>query len=150
MPAQKSPSNDAAPDELMGSAMVRALLRELLSKLTALATDGSTEHMDLRRLPLPPGALDALKRWLGRGEIDATVTALGITTIQETGIAGVWWVRHAKSSGDTIAEHLEITLFPALLMAHSDDVYRAAETLRSRLATLEATAVNSSPSADPR
>lgn len=134
---EKSSGLDAARVELIHSAMVRALLRELLAKLTSLAADGSPAHIDLRRLPLPPGALDALRTWLGSGEIEATVTALGVTTIRETGIAGVWWVRNAKTGGEVFSEQLEISRLPELLSAHPDDVTQAADTLRGRLSALD-------------
>ena len=40
------------PDELMALPMVRALLRELLFKLSVQADEGRADHIDLRRLPL--------------------------------------------------------------------------------------------------
>ena len=139
------------PDELMALPMVRALLRELLFKLSVQADEGRADHIDLRRLPLPVGALDALKTWLGRGEIEATVSALGITTIQETGVAGVWWVRYAKIGGETTGEHLEITPCPALLAADQGEIGSALEALRGRLMTLETSrGADSSPSANSR
>jgi len=128
---------DATSEQLVNSAMVRAVLRELMAKLTSLAADDRPDHIDLRRLPLPQGALDELRTWLGSGEVEATVTALGTTTIRETGIAGVWWVRHAKTVGEVFSEHLEISRSPDLLSAHPDDVTQAADTLRSRLSVLE-------------
>lgn len=137
MDNEKPSGAEATSEELINSAMVRAVLRELMAKLTSLAADGRPDRIDLRRLPLPPGALDALRTWLGRGEVEATVTALGVTTIRETGIAGVWWIHHAKSAGDIFSEHLEISRSPALLSADPDDVTQAADTLRSRLSALE-------------
>ena len=133
---EKTPAADGI-SEVIRSDMIRALLRELTTKLTILATDDSPSHIDIRRLPLPPGALEALRAWLGSGEIEAKVTALGTTTIQETGIAGVWWIRHARSTGDVFSEHLEISRVPELLAADPEEVTQAAESLRSRLLALE-------------
>lgn len=124
-------------EDVMRSPMLRALLRELLAKMEMLAADGSQSHVDLRRLPLPSGGLEALRTWLGSGEIDATVTALGVTNIRETAFAGVWWVRHAKAAGDVFSEHLEIARSPALLAADPEEMRQAVEKLRSRLTALE-------------
>lgn len=121
----------------MQSPMVRAVLRELLAKLTRLAANGQSDSIDLHRLPLPPGGIDALKSWLGDGEIAATVTALGLTTIRETAVAGVWWVQNAKAAGDAVSEHLEISYTPALLATHPDDLKQAVETLRDRLSATD-------------
>lgn len=124
-------------EDVMHSPMLRALLRELMAKLEKLLADGSQSHMDLRGLPLPNGGLEALRTWLGSGEIDATVTALGVTNIRETAFAGVWWVRHAKAAGDVFSEHLEITQSPALLAADLVEVRQAVDELRSRLTAME-------------
>lgn len=139
--------NIAAPDDpVLKTPMMRALLQELGAKLNQLAKEGRPEHIDLRRLPLPPDGLTALKHWLGQGEIEATVRALGVTTIRETAVAGVWWVRHAKLTGDILDEHLEITACPALLMAHTDDIRRAAHALELRLASVDTESAQSSSS----
>jgi hydrogenase-1 operon protein HyaF len=137
MDNEKPSGADATGEDLMNSAMVRAVLRELMAKLTSLAADGLSDRIDLRRLPLPPGALDALRTWLGNGEVEATVTALGVTTIRETAVSGVWWVHHAKSAGEIFSEHLEISRSPELLSAQPDDVTQAADSLRSRLSALD-------------
>ena len=129
-------SNPTASGEWLAHPMVRALLQELASKLVALAHDGLSNSIDLRRLPLPSGALDAFRAWLGRGEVHATVTALGTTTIDETAIAGVWWMRYANASGGLIGESLEIAACPALLGVRQSDIGAAAEALRQRLADL--------------
>jgi len=122
-----------ANEEVMRSPMLGALLREVAAKLEQLATDGTPGHVDLCRLPLPPGGLEALRAWLGCGEAEATVNALAITTIQETGLAGVWWIRHCRTAGDVLSEYLEIAHSPKLLAADPQDVYLAVEKLRSRL-----------------
>lgn len=122
-----------ADDDAMAHPMMRALLQELSAKLSALAGDGRSDHVDLRRLPLPPGGLQTLREWLGRGEISATVTALGVTAIHETALAGVWWVEHSKASGEPVGVSLEISECPALLAVQRDDVASAAARLRARL-----------------
>lgn len=123
-------------NEVMRSPMLGALLREVAAKMEQLANDGTPGHVDLGRLPLPAGGLEALRAWLGRGEIEATVKALAVTSIQETAFAGVWWVRHLRATGDVLTEHLEITHCPRLLAADPEDLHRALGQLRSRLESL--------------
>jgi len=123
--------------------MLRALLEELLSKLTALAEEGRSDSVDLRGLPLPPGALKALRTWLGQGEIQATVNALGTTTIQETAFPGLWWVSYAKAQGAPIGDMLEITYCPALLLVDRDAVQSSAVELRRRADSLSEAAPGS-------
>ncbi|MDE0852991.1 MAG: hypothetical protein OSA97_01030 [Nevskia sp.] len=116
--------------------MVQALLQELATKLDRLVREGHADSIDLRRLPLPPGALEALRSWFGQGEIEASVKALGMTSIRETAVAGVWWVQQTKPGGESIGEGLAITCCPDLLATHVDDVRAAAESLQLRLNAL--------------
>lgn len=144
---------DGTPASLLANPMTLALLQEMLGKLTALAQGGPSDRIDLRRLPLPRGALEALRTWLGRGEIEANVRALGTTTITETAIAGVWWVRQAKADGAVVGEKLESSLCPHLLMADGDDAKDGAAQLKSRIDSLAQPSMTSmslpSGSADP-
>lgn len=114
---------------LLADPMVQALLEELAAKLAALAQTGRTDCIDLRRLPLPNGTLDALRAWLGTGEVTATIRSLGVSQIQETGVAGVWWVEQAKPSGEPLGVTLDICECPAVLVADRDDVRTAVATL---------------------
>lgn len=134
-----------ATTRLLRDPLVRALLNELAAKLSSLAECGDSGHIDLRRVPLPAGALEALRGWLGNGEIEASVRALGLTKIRETGVAGVWWITQSRLSGETISEHLEISLAPALLAADVRDLPAALAAMRERMTLLDATG-----SADPR
>lgn len=136
--ADQQDSGGNATNELLRNPMVQALLVELSTKLAALARGEQVDNIDLRRLPLPPGGLEAMRRWLGKGEVSATVSALGTTTVQETATAGIWWVSQAKASGEPIGDTLEIAECPALLVTHADDILAAAEQFRVRLALLMA------------
>ncbi|MBL6748904.1 MAG: hypothetical protein ISP90_00195 [Nevskia sp.] len=142
-------SSQTASEDILALPMVQALLHELLDKLGALQRDGRSDSVDLRRLPLPPGALDALRAWLGAGEIRATVKALGVTTVEETAITGLWWVSQAKLTGEPTGAWIEVSLCPALLMAHAEDLGAAIERLRGRLPD-PGTGSRPDPSADAR
>jgi hydrogenase-1 operon protein HyaF len=148
MTSESIPMPPPVAADPLDSPMVRALFAELLSKMTALIEEDRSSSIDLRGLPLPPGALEALRNWLGEGETRATVKALGTTTIQETAFAGLWWVRHDKAQGNLIAEGLEISYCPTLLLPERDTVQSAAKELRRRIESSSNTP-SSSKSADP-
>jgi hydrogenase maturation protease len=62
--------------------------------LERLAESQIPAAIDLRSLPMSPQDRIELQRALGEGEVQATVTADGLSTIRETRISGVWWVEH--------------------------------------------------------
>lgn len=115
----------------------RALLVELESLLRDLVEQGREGGIDLRSLPLSPGDLAFLEQHLGRGEVEAEVTALGPSRVHETAIHGVWWVRHYNSNDEVMAEFLEITHCPDIIRAHPADVRDSLEELRAKLVELE-------------
>jgi hydrogenase-1 operon protein HyaF len=121
---------DAAPNG-------RALLGELETLLRDLVEQGHEGSIDLRSLPLSPGDLAFLEQHLGQGEVTAEVTALGPSTVQETAIYGVWWVRHYNSNDEVMAEFLEVTTCPDIIRAHPADVRDSLEDLRARLVELK-------------
>ena len=115
----------------------RALLMELEGLLADLVTQGREGSIDLRSLPLSPGDRAFLERHLGHGEVEAEVSALGPSRVQETAIHGVWWVRHYNSNDEVMAEFLEITHCPDIIRAHPADVRDSLEELRATLVELE-------------
>lgn len=115
----------------------RALLVELETLLQDLVEQGREGSIDLRSLPLSPGDLAFLEQHLGRGEVEAEVTALGPSRVHETAIHGVWWVRHYNSNDEIMAEFLEITHCPDIIRAHPADVRDSLEELRAKLVELE-------------
>ena len=122
--------SDAAPNG-------RALLVELESLLQDLVEQGREGSIDLRSLPLSPGDLAFLEQHLGQGEVEVEVSALGPSSVQETAIHGVWWVRHYNSNDEIMAEFLEITHCPDIIRAHPADVRDSLEELRAKLVELE-------------
>mgnify|MGYP003525674078 CR=1 FL=1 len=121
------------PAASAGPGYVPALLREIEALLLALVEDGRSGRIDLRSLPLLPGDDARLADALGIGQVDAMIDALGATRVRETGVAGVWWVTHANADGDTVAEFIDITLAPEILVTHADDARAGLAQLRSRL-----------------
>jgi len=114
---------------------VAAVLSELVGILERVALGGETATIDLRSLPMSPDDRIELQSTLGKGEVHATLHADGVSTLQETGVSGVWWVEHRDRHGDLVAELIEVTVIPKILEASTEDMAMSACELRTRLAT---------------
>lgn len=112
---------------------VSAILTELASLLERLAQSAVASAIDLRSLPMSPHDRSELQRALGRGEVVATLSGAGASTLQETGIPGVWWIEHRNDHGELIAELLEVAQVPQILASAPDEIAAAARTLRARI-----------------
>ena len=114
-----------------------AVLREIESMLVELIEYGSVGRIDLRSMPLSPADLDWLAGALGEGEVQASVDTMGPTDVMETGIFGVWWVRHYDEGGNVTADLIEVTQLPEMLKTHSADVRAGLARLREQMNTLQ-------------
>jgi hydrogenase-1 operon protein HyaF len=121
---------------------VAAVLSELVGMLEKIAVGGGASTIDLRSLPMSPEDRILLQSALGQGEVHATLRADGVSSLQETGVSGIWWVEHRDKQGELVAELIEVTAIPAILEASAEEMAAGALTLRSRLAI--------KPSAAPR
>lgn len=110
----------------VSTGMARAVEHEIAQHLVALAGDGTEAVIDLRGIPMSDADREELEESLGRGEVTATIEAMGESEIWETAHAGVWWVRHRGTDGRIIAERVEITPVPAILKADPADIGAAA------------------------
>lgn len=115
--------------------MTRAVLTEILEHLRHLHDTGETARIDVRRLPLPAGGLEALVAELGRGEVDATMRGVGSCEFLETRLSGVWWVTQKNGAGDTVGQFIEIALVPELLSCNRKEVAESVSELGKRLAS---------------
>jgi hydrogenase-1 operon protein HyaF len=91
----------------------------------ALARFVETRHpttIDLASIPFGPGDEARLMALLGRGEVQATIEALGPTHIWETRFSGVWVVDYAKPDGERVALQIEIDEVPRMLRAQGADL----------------------------
>jgi hydrogenase-1 operon protein HyaF len=116
----------------LGGGGIAALLSEIANVLEGLAQGGQAVTIDLRSLPMSTDDRIALQRSLGDGEVRATLTAQGSSSIRETAVAGVWWVEHCNPQGVVIAELLEVTCVPGILAASLEEIAASAGALRSR------------------
>jgi hydrogenase-1 operon protein HyaF len=117
---------------------VTAILSELVSLLERLGSGEEPAAIDLRSLPMSPQDRAELRRALGEGEVQATLNAEGPSSIRETQVPGVWWVEHRDRHGEVIAELIEVTRMPQILMSAPDEIAAGARTLRAQITTAAA------------
>lgn len=110
------------------------VLNEIRHALTKLASSGETTTIDLSSIPFGAEDRQQLLDVLSRGEVDATVDAMGPTRIWETAFAGVWLVEYYDAEEREIGVHIQVTRVPALLLTPEDEVAESAVALAARLA----------------
>lgn len=98
------------------------LLNEVSHALKRLIRTGEPTIIDLRAIPFGPGDETRLMTLLGEGEVNASLDALGKTTIKETRFSGVWLVDHYNSEDERIAFQIEVIEIPELLCAQKEDM----------------------------
>lgn len=98
------------------------ILHEVLHSLRRLAGNGETTRIDLNAIPFGPDDEEHLLTLLGRGEVQATVDALGMTRVTETAFAGVWLVDYLNEQNQRLTLHLEITEIPSILRVQPRDI----------------------------
>jgi hydrogenase-1 operon protein HyaF len=107
-----------------------AVLLEVATALEGLSRDQQMQYtIDLHSLPMDDDERAWLRARLGSGEVRAALDVAGHSTVDETGFAGVWWVRHGDAEGRAGLEQIVVARVPALLLAHPDDVADAAGRL---------------------
>ncbi|GAB6039679.1 hydrogenase expression/formation C-terminal domain-containing protein [Endothiovibrio diazotrophicus] len=110
------------------------LLHEVRHALTRLAASAETTTIDLRAVPFAPGEVEGLLGFLGKGEIYATLTAMGETRIWESRFPGVWIVDHRDVDDQSIALQIEVCEIPSLLRTPTEDVHDSVLRLQEELA----------------
>lgn len=113
-----------------------AILNEIIILLQELLNQDSNSSIDLRKLPLSRWDYEKLQELLGLGEIHAEVGDPVTFAVNETGYSGVWWITHYNEEGEVIAEFIEISYCPEVLIAAVEDVSEGVEALRARSSAL--------------
>jgi len=108
---------------------VKPLLHEIKHALENLIENGGTSIIDLRSIPLAPGEEDKILRTLGKGEVEAKLSALGLSEIIETQYAGVWVVTHYNDENNIISRFIEVTTMPDILSSQTEDIMAAYSSL---------------------
>ena len=128
-------TNTALP-EGMPTGNLAPVLHEIRHALVALIETGAVHVIDLAAMPFAPGEEEALRAILGRGEVSASLQALGPSTVEETAVAGVWWVEHRNALGESLGKTLEITRMPEILYSQPEDLEAALADLDRRMADI--------------
>jgi len=110
-----------------------AILWEITEMLKRLAQYDEPAAIDLRSLPFSSNDYQRLRESFGDGELEITLNIDYLSRVRETGYAGVWWVEHLNPEDELVAELLEITNIPEIVVTERDEVERSARRLRSRL-----------------
>ncbi len=124
---------ETSSDEAENDTTLLAVLHEIESLLDAMLHSGEPGCIDLFRAPLAQKELVNLRKILGHGEVWAEFNGIGLTKIQETGIAGVWWITHAGTEGRVLGELIEIAPCPELLIAAKSDIESGRRKLKRRI-----------------
>jgi len=122
----------SAPD-LPSSGNSIPILHEILHALRRLAATGETTRIDLTAIPFGPGDEEYLLSLLGRGEVEATIDALGLTRVTETAFPGVWILDYLNEQNRRLTLHLEISGIPSILRAQPRDVEDSITSLEAQL-----------------
>ena len=78
---------------------LQSILSEIKFALNQLLEQKKTHTIDLRAMPWSPGEEEKLENYLGQGEIQVVMNALGKSTFIETNYSGVWVVSHYSDEG---------------------------------------------------
>ncbi len=109
------------------------ILNEIRHALEKLLDTGEETVIDLRGIPMAPGEEERIETVLGKGELQASLDALGPSEIRETAIPGVWLIVHYNSEDEVMGKFIEITVIPSILKAQEVDMRDGLERLKSRL-----------------
>lgn len=109
--------------------MAQAVLHELSGHLANLAESGKTSIIDLLSLPMTETDLNELADLLGVGEVEATISSIGSSSIRETAYRGIWWVTHYGDDEKILSELIEVTRVPEILVTHMDDIRHSAQSM---------------------
>lgn len=114
------------------------ILSEIRHALARLADGGEPTRIDLAAMPFGPGDEARLMDLLGRGEVSATIDALGPTRIHETRFPGVWVVEYTNTDSQRMALQIEVDETPLILRTPRAD-------LPDSLAALDACIADAAP-----
>lgn len=101
------------PGQLSGHPIALALLERLQEALGAYRIGEQSRVIGLDRQP--KADLKLLQQILGEGEVAIQVGGQRPVRIQETVLAGVWWVQLQIGRGEVVGQWLEVADVPALV-----------------------------------
>ena len=98
------------------------VLHQIKHALELFSDSASPTFIDIRSLPFGEQEELDLLEILGKGEVFATLTALGESDVYETNYKGVWVTTHKNPDGLIATRSIEITDFPEILKTPTADM----------------------------
>ncbi|MCP3851241.1 MAG: hydrogenase expression/formation protein [Gammaproteobacteria bacterium] len=108
---------------------LQSILTEIKFALEQLLQQKKSHSIDLRAMPWSPGEQKQLEEYLGKGEVQIKLNALGKSNFYETQYSGVWMVTHYNPEGEIISQLIEITTMPEMLFSCNEDIKESIEQL---------------------
>lgn len=109
------------------------LLHEIRHALQRFLDAGEETIIDLQSLPMGSADAAQLLDALGPGEVEVRLTALGKSSIRETGIPGVWFIEHFNPESQCIGKFIEVTAVPEILKSQREDIQAGLDRLSEHL-----------------
>jgi len=114
-------------------ANVLPLLHEVRHALERYQDSGEATTIDLRRIPMTACDEEELEGFLGVGEVNIEIVALGPSQIRETQFPAVWHIVHYNSDGEVAGKFVTVAAIPDLVMTRPEDAARGLRALQQRL-----------------
>ena len=111
------------------------LLHQIRHALSHLLQTGEATILDLGAIPFGPADEEKLLSFLGVGEIESRIDALGQSRVRESRYPGVWLVEHKNPGEERISLQIEIAEVPEILKAQKADIRDGLENLSEKLST---------------
>ncbi|MCW8929361.1 MAG: hydrogenase expression/formation protein [Gammaproteobacteria bacterium] len=109
---------------------LHSILSEIKFALEQLLQHKKTHSIDLRAMPWSPGEEKKLEQYLGKGEIQIEMDALGKSHFYESKYSGIWIVTHYNPEGEVIGKLIEISYMPDMIFTREEDVKDSLERLQ--------------------
>lgn len=110
---------------------LQSVVSEIKFALKQLLEQKKSHVIDLRAMPWSPGEEEKLENYLGQGEIQVELNALGRSTFIETRFSGVWIVSHFSEEGEAVGKFIEVTYLPDMIFSQTDDIRAGLEQLNT-------------------
>ena len=115
----------------------RAVLAEIAAALERFAATGEGWTIYIDKMGLTPDDRQAIRDTLGQGGIRINLeNSAEPAEWLESGVSGVWYGVFYNRSRQPMLETIEISAFPMVAAAQTEDVGRGLADLRQRLAEL--------------
>ncbi len=122
-------------DATEGHQSASAILHEIADLMQQLIDSGKGGVIDLNTIPLSPDNYQHLEQVLAQGEVSATLSMLGRSSIIETRFTGVWWIKHFDENEHLVTELIEVASIPEILKSDPRDIADGLELLQQQIQT---------------